>query len=178
MPPDSPGTEPVSSKMWADGADWAWASAKMTREDLPDIARHLEEEARMVLPGIQALFGFQLIAVFNSRFTDLSPSHQTLHFIALLCTAIAVLLVLTPAAYHRQIEPTGVSLFFCRMGSILLTASLFPLAVAISLDLFVIGTLILGSAVAAAVIAGLIFLALIGAWFVFPHIASRRPARV
>jgi hypothetical protein len=26
------------------------------------------EEARMVLPGIQALFGFQLIAVFNERF--------------------------------------------------------------------------------------------------------------
>jgi hypothetical protein len=26
------------------------------------------EEARMVLPGIQALFGFQLIAVFNQRF--------------------------------------------------------------------------------------------------------------
>jgi hypothetical protein len=26
----------------------------------------------MVLPGIQALFGFQLVAAFNQRFTDLS----------------------------------------------------------------------------------------------------------
>jgi len=29
---------------------------------------HLLEECRMVLPGIQALFGFQLIAVFNQPF--------------------------------------------------------------------------------------------------------------
>ena len=28
------------------------------------------EECRMVLPGIQALFGFQLIAVFNSTFAE------------------------------------------------------------------------------------------------------------
>jgi hypothetical protein len=27
----------------------------------------------MVLPGIQALFGFQLIAVFDQRFADLLP---------------------------------------------------------------------------------------------------------
>ena len=26
------------------------------------------EEARMVVPGLQALFGFQLIAIFNRRF--------------------------------------------------------------------------------------------------------------
>ena len=37
---------------------------------LPEATSHLLEECRMVLPGIQALFGFQLIAVFNSRFAD------------------------------------------------------------------------------------------------------------
>lgn len=37
------------------------------QEELPlsQAAQHLLEECRMVLPGIQALFGFQLIAVFN-----------------------------------------------------------------------------------------------------------------
>ncbi len=33
--------------------------------------------------GIQALFGFQLIAVYNNRFTELSPPDQVLHFVAL-----------------------------------------------------------------------------------------------
>jgi hypothetical protein len=37
-------------------------------EDLERAATHVLEEARMVLPGIQALLGFQLIAVFSSRF--------------------------------------------------------------------------------------------------------------
>jgi len=37
------------------------------KEELPLrlAAEYLIEECRMVLPGIQALFGFQLIAVFN-----------------------------------------------------------------------------------------------------------------
>src|SRR5437870_12446674 len=62
------------------------------------------EEARMVLPGIQALFGFQLVAAFNQRFTELSPAHQNLHFAALVLTAISVGIIMTPAAYHRIAE--------------------------------------------------------------------------
>ena len=41
------------------------------REELPlsKAAEYLLEECRMVLPGIQALFGFQLVAVFNSAWS-------------------------------------------------------------------------------------------------------------
>ena len=35
---------------------------------LEDALTHLLEECRMVLPGVQALFGFQLIVVFNRSF--------------------------------------------------------------------------------------------------------------
>ena len=35
-------------------------------ERVEKMAQEAIEEARMVLPGIQALFGFQLIAVFNN----------------------------------------------------------------------------------------------------------------
>ena len=42
---------------------------------LDTAASHLIEECRMVIPGIQALFGFQLIAVFNDGFDHkLAPS--------------------------------------------------------------------------------------------------------
>jgi hypothetical protein len=41
---------------------------------LPDAVKYVFEECCMVLPGIQALFGFQMIAVFDSGFSQkLSP---------------------------------------------------------------------------------------------------------
>jgi hypothetical protein len=40
-------------------------SSKVRAATLEEETRTIIEEARMVLPGIQALFGFQLIAVFN-----------------------------------------------------------------------------------------------------------------
>ncbi len=141
-------------------------------EPLDKVVQHLEEEARMVLPGIQALFGFQLIAVFNQRFTDLSEPTQILHLIALLCTASSVLFVLTPAAYHRQAEPGKISPRFCRLGTRLLTLSLFPLALGISLDLYVISRLILDSILVDMAIASISFVLLLTAWFLFPQWAK------
>ena len=39
----------------------------------PDAVTHLLEECRMILPGLQALLGFQLIAVFSAAFEQ--PCH-------------------------------------------------------------------------------------------------------
>src|SRR6266481_2681346 len=51
---------------------------------LSKAAEYLLDECRMVLPGIQALFGFQLIAVFNARFEEkLSFSELRLHLLAI-----------------------------------------------------------------------------------------------
>jgi len=41
------------------------------RETLEEEATHVTDEARMLLPGVQTVLGFQLIAVFNQRFQDL-----------------------------------------------------------------------------------------------------------
>jgi len=94
------------------------------------------EEARMVLPGIQALFGFQLIAVFNARFHDFSELEQMLHLVALLLVAVAIALIMTPAAYHRIAERGTVSRRFIDLASRLLESALMPLMLGISLDLF------------------------------------------
>ena len=57
-------------------------------------ASHLLEECRMVLPGIQALFGFQLIAVFNQGFGEkLSQAQQVVHLVALVLTTLSMALV-------------------------------------------------------------------------------------
>src|SRR5512143_2292850 len=73
------------------------------RLGLADAASMLLDECRMVLPGIQALFGFQLIAVFNQRFAeDLTAVERCMHLAAVGLVAIAVGIVMTPAAMHRH----------------------------------------------------------------------------
>src|SRR6202008_2333422 len=62
------------------------------------------EEARMVLPGIQALFGFQLIAVFNTRFHDFSSLEQVLPLVLFLLNSFAICLKKGSGAFPRIAE--------------------------------------------------------------------------
>ena len=115
-------------------------------ESLSDSVSHMLEECRMVLPGIQALFGFQLIAVFNSTFWGkLDQLEQLLHYMAIGLVALSVALVMTPAAYHRQAEPATVSKRFLIISTKLLFGSMYPLMGGILLDFYLIGSLILQS---------------------------------
>jgi hypothetical protein len=147
---------------------------EVEREPLDREALHVIEEARMVLPGIQALFGFQLIAVFNQRFaTDLARADQLLHLSALMLVAVAVAIIMTPAAYHRQAERGQVSRYFVSLASRLLTLAMIPLAIGICLDVFILARLILGQGWPSAVIAGLLLSLFSGLWFVFPQLKAR-----
>lgn len=77
---------------------------------LSEAVTHILEECRMVLPGIQALFGFQLIVVFNPAFAEkLSVTERGLHLTAISLIIVAIALVMAPAAYHRQRDPQSIS---------------------------------------------------------------------
>jgi len=128
---------------------------------LDSAVRHILEECRMVLPGIQALFGFQLIAVFNDGFAQkLSTVEQELHYISTVLTVIAIALVMTPAALHRQVDPLASSRRFMRCSTILLLLSMFPLAISICLEIYLIANVITG-------LFWLSFLSAIGLLFLF-----------
>src|SRR4051812_32797530 len=104
---------------------------------------HLLDECRMVLPGIQALFGFQLIAVFNPSFTQkLDSTEQILHLIAIGFTAVSVVLVMAPAAFHRQSGILEVTKRFVDMTSALLLLSMFPLILAFCTDFYLVALII------------------------------------
>jgi len=136
---------------------------------LSEAADTLLNECRMVLPGIQALFGFQLIAVFNERFkNDLSHFEQVLHMVAISFVALAVALVMTPAAYHRRHGSRNVTDTFIDVSSLLLLASMVPLVLGLSLDFHLIAKLIIGDERIAIACALALFVVLVGAWFVFP----------
>jgi cytochrome bd-type quinol oxidase subunit 2 len=139
-------------------------------ESIKDALQQTLEEARMVLPGVQALFGFQLIAVFNEGFArDLSEAEQLLHLAAIVLVTIAIALVMTPAAYHRQVEPRGASASFVRLASRLISGAMMPLALGLALDLHLVARLVSGSPTVGATIAGIALALFLVLWFAFPQ---------
>ena len=140
--------------------------------ELSQAASYLLDECRMVLPGVQAIFGFQLIAVFNQRFADLPPAAQQVHFASLTLVALAAALVMTPAAYHRATGITRVSGRFLAVSSRFLGASMGVLALGLALDYYVIGLLVFGTHTAALGAAALLAM-LTALWFVFPRTQRR-----
>src|SRR3984893_749151 len=135
---------------------------------LEEETRTVIEEARMVLPGIQAVFGFQLIAVFNNGFNNLRPSEQVLHLAALLLVAVAIALIMTPASFHRIAEKGIVSRRFVELGSRLLALAMLPLMFGLSIELFIVARLILQNVSFSAVIAAALLLLFSSLWYVFP----------
>jgi hypothetical protein len=150
-------------------------TGKREKISLDSAARHLLEECRMVLPGIQALFGFQLIAVFNQGFGEkLSQHAQYMHLGAIVLTALSMALVMTPAALHRQAEPCEVSERFVWMASNMVLAGMFPLALAVGIDAYVVASAVLEHDGLAALIAAVLLALFTGLWLVLPRRETSR----
>ena len=128
----------------------------------------------MVLPGIQALFGFQLVAVLSNGFPKLSAGLKELHLVATVLTAAAVAFVMSPAACHRLASPRAVSARILRVSTRLLLAAMGPLAVSLCLEIYLVGFVILQS-VWVALISATLFLLLLGVWLVLPLKERQRP---
>ena len=75
---------------------------KETSTPLKTKVEQLLTEARVIIPGGQALFGFQFIAMLTTGFDKLPPSSQLVHTAALcFFTALNVIVLMAPAALHR-----------------------------------------------------------------------------
>ncbi len=125
-------------------------------------------ESRVVLPGAQALLGFQLAITMTNAFATLEATEKLLHLLALCLIAISTILLLTPATYHRVVYSGRNEPGFYRIASRLIMASTVCLAVGLASDTFVVIKKAIGHqdvAVAAALIVGA---ALAGFWHVWP----------
>lgn len=131
-------------------------------------------EFRMIIPAMAAILGFQLMLAFQQSFADLGKVEQVASFAALACTAIAFLLLLMPASYHRftwEFEETEEFLRFSRR-SIGAAFAFMPFTVA--LTLFVQGVQVFGTRAAGAAV-GVAALALtLVFWWVIPLVQARR----
>jgi Family of unknown function (DUF6328) len=75
------------------------------REDVKErLEREHEEllhELRSVIPGAQVLFGFLLAIRFTNQFGRLDASQRYVYYAILLCTGVALVCFMAPAAHHR-----------------------------------------------------------------------------
>lgn len=146
------------------------ASHELEELSINAAVTHLLEECRMILPGLQALLGFQLIVVFQPPFSErLTHAEQMLHLVSLTLLAIAMALVMTPAAYHRQTRPQQASRHFLFLGGRLLTVALVPLMIGIAFDVYLITHLILGRVAPGLALAAALLAIFTCLWFLLPR---------
>jgi hypothetical protein len=125
-------------------------------------------EARIIIPGVQALLGFQLTVTLTQAFQELPMEAKIAHAVALCCIGLAVVLLMAPASLHRisfggQDDPE-----FLTIASVFVVAAPLPLAFGIGLDSYVAAGRALQSEVAAIILASSAVLVLLGMWYAYP----------
>lgn len=131
-------------------------------------------EARVILPGAQALLGFQFIAMLTKKFEALSSVIQYVHFGALAAILLCVMFLIAPATAHRLAFNGQDSVQFYKVGSALVTAALIPLAVGIAGDVYVALALMVGG-MTPVLGAAAAFVVLCACWYAIPLLARALP---
>ena len=143
---------------------------KMQNEHVP-LAKKIDQlltEARVILPGAQALLGFQLSVVLTEAFDKLPSSSKSAHAAALGSVALSTILLMAPAAYHRIVYAGEASEDFLRLGSRFILAATAALALGLANDVYVVMAKIAGSVQVGIASAAFSLAILIGLWHVSP----------
>lgn len=138
---------------------------------------HTLTEARMVLPGAQALLGFQFASFFAEAFLALPHTSQLIHLAALGCVALASVLLIAPAAYHRLAEHGDATPRFYQYASRLVQASLVPLGLGMATDLYVVVTNVFNSSNDGLLASAASVTAMFALWFAYPLAMRHRRTR-
>ncbi len=166
---------------------WLWYGFPLLRRSLPaprttsmqqapleQRIQHVLTEVRVILPGAQALLGFQFVTFLMAPFQSLPAPLKRLHAVALLLVALATVLLMAPAAFHRIAEHGEESERVPRFSSWMILGALPLLVAGIALDAHVVVTKALGDGVMAfAVPVGTLVVAAI-LWAIYPLMRRRR----
>jgi hypothetical protein len=150
--------------------------AAMPASNATNLATKVEQvltEARVIIPGAQALLGFQFIAMLTAGFDEIPQTSKVVHAVALGLVAMNVILLMTPAALHRLSFDGEDSESFLHVASALVTIAPLFLATGISAESYVVLGKIADSKLAASYAAAS-FAVLIGFWYVLPLVLRLR----
>src|SRR5262249_27426570 len=131
------------------------------------------DESRLLILGSQVLFGFQFNGIFQQQFHNLPASSRLFLCAGLPLLTVALALLITPSMHHRLVEHGQDSRRVLTLATTCAGIALFPVALALALDMFVAMERIATWTVAAGV-AGVFFgLAMLG-WYVAAWINKRK----
>jgi amino acid transporter len=137
--------------------------------------RELLEELRTIIPGVQVLFAFLFIAPFNQRFNELDDVGRALYLTALSAAALAIVLFLTPASFHR-LAPNSLREERIRLAVRLTVAGMLSVAVAMTSAIVMVTRFEFHDRPALAIGSGLV-LAFLSLWYLLPLVRRGAHAR-
>ncbi len=143
-------------------------SADQTATSVKTKIEQLLTEARVIIPGGQALLGFQLVASLTPTFAALPFSVKLVHLMGLCAVALAVVLLMTPAALHRIAYHGEDNAAFYDIGSWLVIGSTVPLALGIASDVYVVFYVVFLSRALAMGAGVTSFITLLTFWIFYP----------
>jgi uncharacterized membrane protein YjfL (UPF0719 family) len=150
----------------------------MTDEKLPLPKRvsQMLTESRIVLPGVQALLGFQFAAYLTDAFAKLPASAQASHTAGLALLLIAMILLMAPGPFHRLAERGEDTARADRFGVSMVMAALAPLGLGLACDCYVVLAMVSHDPALSAAVAAAAALVAFGLWFAWPLVsrATRR----
>jgi hypothetical protein len=127
----------------------------------------LLNELRVAGAGIQVMFAFLLVVPFNAGWQNASTFDKWVYFIALLCIAVAAVLLIAPSIHHRLLFRQRQRAYLVRVGTRLAIVAAAFLAVGLSAILVLVSNFVFGTPAAVAVgIAAAIVVTSV--WFVLP----------
>jgi len=144
---------------------------------LTDKVKEVLIEARMILPGAQALLGFQIANTLTDSFDQLPRASQWAHFAGLMCIAISTIFLIAPAAYHRIAEHGEDSEEFYNLSGRLLLSGLFWLGLGITFDLWIVARKISHSVLFSYLTSTATLLFFYGLWFGYTTQKHRQKRR-
>jgi len=133
--------------------------------DVDTKVKNVLTELRVVIPGVQALLGFQLAGVLTDAFAKLPTLSKDVHLASLGFLAVAAILMMTPAAYHRIAERGENTNHFERFASRVMLISMAPLALGIAGDVYVVFAKVTESGTTGWIAAGAVLAGFVGLWF-------------
>jgi hypothetical protein len=145
-----------------------------TREStsLSEKIETLLTEARVILPGVQALLGFQFAAMLTERFEALPHPLRLIHVASLFLLAAAIVLLIAPAAYHRLAADGEPRADVDKFGAKSVLSSLVPLALALAGDLYIVTSMQTSSTFWPYLAAALSLIGFGLLWGVFPVVSK------
>jgi Family of unknown function (DUF6328) len=94
------------------------------------------DETRLLILGAQVLFGFQFNGMFQEAFADLHVALRLIACAGLVLIMVAIGLLIAPSMQHRIVECGEDSNRILSATTTLAALALFPLAMALGLDIF------------------------------------------